>query len=315
MKTISILGGNGRLANAAARAFHQAGYKVIVVTRHGQAPRLPADIEQRAADASNVAALLTATAGSDFIFNGLNPPYEQWGSKALPLAQNVIEVARQHGAVHLFPGNVYNYGHDIPVVCTPQTPFQANTRKGSIRIGMEQLFADAAHQHGVQTLILRAGDFYGGGGSGSWFDLAITSKLSKGIFTYPGPLEVVHTWAYLPDLAKAFVALAGQQAKLGTFESFLFPGHALTGAELRGLLQTATGKPLKTAGMPWWLIKTGGLVVPMWRELAEMAYLWFRPHRLEDTRWQTMLDEAGSTPATAAVVKALAGLNPMNAKH
>ena len=304
MKTVAVLGANGRLGQAAMHAFCQENYHVIAITRTGQARHLPDGVEQRSADALNPQALQTATTGADFIFNGLNPPYTEWQQKALPMAQNVIEAARRHGAVHLFPGNVYNYGNDIPAVCTPQTPFHANTRKGSIRITMEQLFADAAQQHGVQTLVLRAGDFYGGG-SGTWFDMAITSKLSKGILTYPGSLDVVHTWAYLPDLARAFVVLAGQHEKLGRFENILFPGHALTGTEWRGLLETALDKPLKTTGMPWWLIKTGGLVVPMWRELTEMAYLWFRPHRLEDVHRREIWGDTRFTPAAVAIGKAL----------
>jgi hypothetical protein len=37
--------------------------------------------------------------------------------------------------------------------------------------------------------------------------------------------------------------------------------------------------------MPWGLIRTLGLVVPLYRELAEMAYLWEMPR----TRWTVAL--------------------------
>ena len=37
----------------------------------------------------------------------------------------------------------------------------------------------------------------------------------------------------------------------------------------------------KHGGMPWAVLKLGGLVVPMWREIAEMSYLWQVPHALD----------------------------------
>ncbi len=304
MQTISILGGKGRLANSAARAFHQAGYKVIVITRDGHAPRLPAGVEQRAADASHPDELIAATQGSDFLFNGLNPPYSQWQNKALPLAQNVVEAARQHGAVHLFPGNVYNYGTRIPSLCNEQTPMQADTPMGKIRVEMEQYFEDAARQ-GVQTIVLRAGDFFGDGSTGAWFDFAITGKLHKNRFVYPGAWDVLHTWAYLPDLAQAFVALAKQSNKLDRYETFLFAGHCLTGNALHEAMTQVISKPLKKQTIPWWLFKAAGLFSPMARAVTEMSYLWFRPHQLDDSHLRNTVGELPATPLTEALRQTL----------
>jgi hypothetical protein len=56
--------------------------------------------------------------------------------------------------------------------------------------------------------------------------------LRKGIAVYPGPLHTLHAWAYLPDLARAFVLVAERQATLPMFEVLHFPGHTLTGEEL-----------------------------------------------------------------------------------
>lgn len=304
MKTIIILGANGKLGRAVMRAFLPNGYRVVAVTRNGQLHDAPLGIEQRAADAMNAEKLAFACRDADFILNALNPPYTEWRHKALPIAQHVIAAALEHRATHLFPGNVYNYGSGIPAICTPQTPFHGNTRKGQIRIEMEALFANAAQQYAVQTLILRAGDFYGGG-KGSWFD-QITAKLDKGVFTYPGSLDKIHSWAYLPDLAQAFVLLAEQCNNLSAFESFLFSGHSLTGADLQTLLQSICGQPLKTETIPWWLIKMGGLVVPIWRELPELAYLWQRPHTLADTRLDKIIGNLQLTPPIEALKQALA---------
>ena len=61
----------------------------------------------------------------------------------------------------------------------------------------------------LRAVVIRAGDFFGAG-SGSWLDLAIAKDVAKGRLVYPGPLDLPHAWAYLPDLARAFVRIAQQ---------------------------------------------------------------------------------------------------------
>jgi len=307
MHTIAILGANGRLSKSAARAFLAAGYRVIAVTRSGQAKGLH-DAEQRAADAMDRAALIRATEGADFIFNGLNPPYTEWSKRVLPMGENVVAAARHHGAVHLFPGNVYNYGHSIPPFVTGDTPQAAETRKGEIRIGLEALFERAAAEQAVKTIVLRAGDFYGSEGSGSWFDLVVAKKIGKGTYTYPGAGSVPHSWAYLPDLAEAFVRLADRAADLPDHSRFLFAGHTMTGDVLKRHCETAMGHSLRGASVPWPLLRLCGLVVPMLHEVSEMAYLWDRPHALDGSALEAVIGPEPRTDPQMAVAQALADL-------
>ena len=288
MQTIAILGANGRLSNAAARAFQAAGYRVIAVTRSGNANGL-SGIEKRAADALDRDALIGATSGADIIFNGLNPLYTRWDKQVLPMGENVLAAAQRHGAVHLFPGNVYNYGRSIPAHVTEKTPQRAETGKGRIRIQVEDLFERAATDDAVKTIVLRAGDFYGTAGTGSWFDLAIAKKVAKGVYTYPGPGNVRHSWAYLPDLAQAFVRLADKAAELPVHCRLLFPGHTMTGDDLKRHCEAAVGRSLRSAGIPWPLLRLGGLVVPMLREVSEVAYLWDRRHQLDGSALEAII--------------------------
>jgi len=172
---------------------------------------------------------------------------------------------------------------------------------------MEEHFRRAAG-NGVQTLILRAGDFYGGTGTGSWFDLVVAKDAGKGKVTYPGPLEMVHSWAYLPDLARAFVVLAEKRGTLGRFEDFRFSGHSVTGRELIAAVEKARGTPMKTASLPWWALRIGSLVSRQWSEVLEMSYLWRVPHALTDDRFEDILASFEATPFEDAVARALADL-------
>ncbi|MET3597357.1 nucleoside-diphosphate-sugar epimerase [Mesorhizobium shonense] len=179
MTKIAILGANGRLGRVVAKAFIDAGFDVRAVTRTGKVPAELKGATAVAGDALDRQSLIRATQGVDIVFNGLNPIYTDWG-KCLPMAENVMAACRANNAPHLFPGTVYNYGSPMPRVITEETPFHPTTEKGRIRCAMEELFRREADAGRVRTILLRAGDFFGGTGSGSWFDLVVAAKMSKG---------------------------------------------------------------------------------------------------------------------------------------
>ncbi len=309
MSTIAVLGANGRLSNMVARKFLTAGHQVIAITRTGTAKGFGKEVEQRAADAMDRDGLIRATRGADIIFNGLNPAYTDWKKYVMPLGENVMAAASYHGALHLFPGNIYNYGHAIAAHVDDDAPMVATTRKGAMRNQLENLFQEQADQNKVQTIILRAGDFYGGTLTGSWFDLVVAAKIAKGTFTYPGPMTVPHSWAYLPDLASSFVKLAAHAGELNPIEAFLFAGHTMTGAQLKRHCEQAADGALKHAGVPWPLLRLGGLVVPMLREISEMAYLWKTAHELDGQKLQCLIGDVPGTDPKSAVAQALSDLS------
>jgi nucleoside-diphosphate-sugar epimerase len=310
--TVLIVGANGRFGTAAASAFHSAGWKVLTQARRPAAITAAittAGVRHLQAGLDDVDALAREAAGAQVVVYAVNPPYTRWATEALPTARRAMDVAERLNASFMLPGNVYNFGASMPPLLLEDTPQQALTRKGRIRIDMEaelQARADIGRLRGV---VLRAGDFYGSG-TGSWFDLVIAKNLRQGKLVYPGPLDVPHAWAYLPDLARAMVALAGQSAsgKLPhAFSRFHFEGHTLTGAQcLAAVERAATALGLQPSGgfqrggMPWGLIRAGGLVWPQWRELAEMAYLWTVPHALSGKTLNDCLGLRPSTPVDTA---------------
>ncbi|RWX62326.1 NAD-dependent epimerase/dehydratase family protein, partial [Mesorhizobium sp. M4B.F.Ca.ET.089.01.1.1] len=227
-----------------------------------------------------------------------------WG-KYLPMAENVMAACGANGALHLFPGTVYNYGSPMPRVITEDTPFRPTTEKGRIRVAMEDLFRREAEAGRVRTILLRAGDFFGGTGSGSWFDLVVAAKMAKGIYTAPGPADLVHEWAYLPDFAAAFVGLARNLDKLGFYEALNFPGHAVTDLDIKAAAENALGRKLKLGFMPWWVLRAGSPFVAMWREIVSMSYLRFEEHQLASTRLEKIIGEIPHTRLDQAVKEAM----------
>lgn len=307
--TVLVLGAAGRIGQGLVQAFADAGWEVLAQARKP----LPAAVVGHAhvrpvrCDATDVAALDSAAQGAAVVVNALNPPYTQWDRLALSLANAALAVARTNGALLMLPGNVYNFGRELPPLLAPSTPERGDTPKARIRIEMEARLAAAGE--GIDSVVIRAGDFFGGAGTGSWFDVALASKLGKGKFIYPGNPDIAHAWAYLPDLAQVFVRVAEQRARLHGCHRLHFEGHTLTGNDLRRALEAQLGRALRTGGLPWGLMRVASPFMPMSRELLTMRYLWERPHALDDAALRSLIGTVPHTPLPQALRMALAELN------
>jgi len=298
---ILVLGAAGRLGFAAAEAFRDAGWSVKGLVRPNTGWRAPRGID--VVETNDRAVAVKEARGTDIVLHALNAPYTGWAQHALPLAYSAIEAAEQSGATLIFPGNVYNYGAGMPPVLDEATPMQPTSRKGKLRDEVELRLREASDR-GVRTIILRAGDFFGRG-RGSWFDLVLIKELAKNRITYPGPLDVVHEWAYLPDYIDALIRLAGIRATLGPFETFGFPGHAVTGQEFVTAIAKASGRALKVGHINWWMMRTFGSIWKMGRELTEIGYLWQVPHRIDGSKLAAAIGQVPHTPLQTAVTRSL----------
>jgi nucleoside-diphosphate-sugar epimerase len=300
---VLVLGAAGRLGHKAAQAFRDAGWTVASLMRPGSAARAPAGTEIVELHALDHTAVCTAARGAAVILHALNPPYTDWSRQALPLAYSAISAAETAGATLLFPGNLYNYGSPLPLVIDENTPMRPASHKGQLRVAIEDRIAEAA-ERGVRTIIVRAGDFYGGG-HGSWFDLVLAKEARHGRITYPGPLDVAHEWAYLPDFASTLLRVAAIRETLPQFASFGFPGHAVTGHEFAAAIARAMRGKLETKRMTWWLIHALRPVVPLCRELSEISYLWNESHRIDGAKLEAAIGAIPHTPLDLAVARAL----------
>ena len=301
---VLVMGAAGRLGYAAAEAFRMAGWTVTSLVRPGAAQRAPRGT--KVVETIDRLDAIEAASGADVVLHALNPTFKNWRRMALPHAYSAIEVAETVGATLMFPGNLYNFGAGTPGVIDESTPMQPTTRKGDIRVEIEQRMQEAA-ERGVRTIIMRAGDFFGSG-RGAWFDLVIAKQLARNEITYPGPLDVVHEWAYVPDLAAAMVRLAEKRERLGAFETFGFPGHAVTGRMLVDAIAKAIGRDsrdLRVRQMQWWMIKALSPFFALPRELSELDYLWKVPHRIAGEKLKATIGEVPHTPLDTAVKRAL----------
>ncbi len=319
--TVLVLGARGRLGGTVAQAFAAAGWRVLAQRRAGGTVPLPGEgIEWVQAEAGDTAALLRAATGARVVVHAMNPAYTAaaWRAQAPGLMQAAIDAAAALGAVLLFPGNVYNFGADMPALLSPDTPQRPSTEKGRIRVDLEQQLAQATRAQGLQAVVIRAGDFFGAG-AGSWLDQVIVKKLPQGRVTWPGALDLPHAWAYLPDLARAFVHVAQNTPvrSSGRFECLHFAGHTVTGQDwLAALTEVAweqgwlpAGGALRTGKLPWGLMRLVSPFSATVASLLEMRYLWDVPHALDGVALARRIGAEPHTPFLDAVRAALTQLD------
>jgi nucleoside-diphosphate-sugar epimerase len=307
-RTALVIGAGGGLGYEVTRALLRHGWRVRALLRDPEKSRAMlqalGEVECVAGDAARAADVVAGAAGVSLIVHAVNPPrYRNWRGLAIPMLQNAIAAARQSGARLMFPGNVYNYAPDVGGPVAEDAPQRPSTRKGAVRVEMEAMLREAART-GVRSVVVRAGDFFGGHSPSSNFTNIIVKPGRKlRSVTYPGDPGVGHAWAYLPDLAETFAEIADREHELPAFDTFHFSGHWFAnGIEMAHAVRLASGQPnLPIRGFPWLLLRVLSPFVALFREVLEMRYLWERPLALDNRKLVRLIGREPRTPLDVAV--------------
>ena len=308
-----VIGATGGIGGATAERLVAARWRVRALNRNPDAAKLGREgLEWVKGDAMVEADVVAAAEGAQLIVHGANPPgYKNWAGLQLPMLAATIAAAKASGARIVFPGTVYNFGPDAFPSLTETSPQNPLTRKGAIRVRMEQALLQASKE-GVRVLIVRAGDFFGPKPGNNWLSQGLV-KPGKPIaaVSYPGPLAIPHAWAYLPDVAETMIRLATNSEGLGDFEMFHMRGQTLTGEALVEALSEAAGRRLAVHRLPWIAVKAMAPFNETMREMLEMRYLWERPVLLDNAKLTARLGEEPHTPIVEALKTALAGMDAL----
>ena len=305
--TALVLGATGGIGGEMARQLRDAGWTVRALRRSGEQ-----QIERR--DAMNREDVLAAAEGCSVIVHAVNPPgYRRWGELVLPMLDNTIAAAHANGATIVLPGTVYNYGPSSFPTLHEDSPQQPITRKGSIRVEMEQRLKQASSQN-CRVLLVRAGDFFGPKLGSSWFSQGMLKpgQPVKSI-SVPNAPGMGHQWSYLPDVARTMVELLQLRSTLDPFAAFHTAGHwdadgtQLAEAICRVVVKRGGVKP-KVRAFPWWLTVLAAPFVPTLRELCQIHYLWSTRVKMSNAKLVSTLGHEPHTPLDEAVEAALEGM-------
>lgn len=318
--TAFVIGATGGIGGETARALIAAGWRVRALTRDVARARRDfawlGPVEWVGGDAMRAAEVIAAAEGARLLLHAANPPaYRNWQGLALPMLESSIAAARAAGARLVLPGTVYNFGPDAGPVVDERSPQHPLTRKGRIRVAMEERLAQAAG-NGLRSLAVRAGDYFGGHAPSSWFS-SVMVRPGKPVrfILYPGRREVGHSFAYLPDLAQAIVRLAAIEARLAPFEVVHFAGHWLPrGDAIAEATRRAAGNPrAPILPFPLALLYLAAPFSETFRETIEMRYLWREPLRLANDKLEGLIGPEPRTPLDEALRQSLVALGCLSA--
>ena len=321
---VLVLGAAGGVGGEIARQMRDVGWEVRGMKR-GLAGEggLRDGINWVGGDALNREDVRMAARGASVIVHAVNPPgYRNWAKLVVPMVDNTIAAAQRVGATVVLPGTVYNYGPDAFPVLHEDSPQHPVTRKGAIRVELEERLRAYARRGG-RALIVRAGDFFGPTARGnSWFSQGLV-RAGRPVRTIyrPGAPGVGHEWCYLPDVARTVVELLEKGAALDSFATFHMAGHwdsdgsQMTGAIAR-VVAKRTGAEPRVSDFPWWMLRLAAPFSTTFREMQEMRYLWQKSLWMENTRLEAVLGREPHTPWDVAVEATLEGLGciPVSAR-
>jgi len=303
-----VLGATGGIGHWAVVKLQERGEPVRALVRDPEKFRRTwpnaAGVEVVRGDALVESDLRQAARDAATIFHCVNVPYQEWSAKVMPMLSNTISAARATGARVVFPGNVYVFGHARTEFVREDHPMEPITRKGQLRLEMENRLAELHRTEGLAYTIVRFPDFYGP---------FVENPLYAGIFrqallgkrmTWYGSLDVPSEFLFIPDGGEAIVRAGLDPSSNG--ETYHVPGTAvITAREFLTQIASAAVTRSSPRLVPDWMVTFAGLFNPLAREFREMLYLKKERLLLDGSRFRQKFGTIPSTPYAEGIRRSL----------
>jgi nucleoside-diphosphate-sugar epimerase len=295
---VHVIFGAGQVGPALARLLAGRGHRVRVVRR--SAAPAEGGVETVRADALDPAQAAEAARGAAVVYHCMNAPYfaATWQRELPRLQESLVAAAGRAGARLVVLDNLYALGRTGGRPMNEETPLRPCSRKGEIRARLQEALEAANARGDVRAVAGRAADFFGPGGVNSYFEGRLFAPLLAGKpARTPVDPDTPHTYHFIPDVAAGLAALGEDPDAEGRYMLPCRP--AVTTRELIGFMARALGRQADVRRIPPLLLKALGVVVPLLRELDEMAYQWEEPFLVDDGKFRARYGDR-STPLEEA---------------
>jgi len=301
---LHVVFGVGQVGLALAGRLAGMGLEVRAVSRR-RPVALAAGVDWRPADATDLDAAADAAKGATVLYQCLNAPYTRWPELFPPLQRGVLAAAERAGALLVTLENLYAYGLTGGKPMTEDLQLAATTSKGRTRAAMTAQLLDAAAVGRVRVAIGRASDFFGAGATESTLGQRVFGNAVAGRRAdFIGDPDLPHTYSYVPDIAAGLATLGTDERAVG--QVWHLPGpETVTTRALLDLVAAEVGHPVAVRNLPALVLRAMGLVSPLMRALAEMAYEFEEPFILDTAKFESVFGTA-ATPLPTAVRETLA---------
>ncbi|MFV0407836.1 MAG: NAD-dependent epimerase [Propioniciclava sp.] len=271
--TRHVVLGAGPVGRSVAGLFLQRGDDVVVATRSGTEVAGAASAALPATDP----ALRDLLDGVASVTVAVNPPYHRWAANWPPVIDSVIKAAASAAVPVLLIGNLY--AHARGVTMTADTPLDPPSRKGAVRADVWRRLIRAHTAGLIRAAEVRASDYVGpeaaastAHAGGRFVDPILTGRTAWVL----GDPDVRHSWAAVGDIARTAVAVIDQAAWGRPWVVPTTVPRSLN-AFAGDLAQAAGAPPPRVKQLPRGLLRIGGLVSPLLRELDEVRYQHVEP--------------------------------------
>lgn len=224
-------------------------------------------------DARNYSEMDNIMKDAKTLFYCINVPYKDWEENARELLAVSIDACIKNDVKLIFPGNVYIYGLAEKNPVDENHPLNAHTKKGKIRIDMENMLKEASEKRGLKYTIVRFPDFYGPFVINNFYDKIFINALTGKPIMWIGNLDTEIEYIFIEDAGEAMVNAGLSDSS--TNKIFNVPGYKETTA--REFLQEVSmqgGKKSKIRTLNSdFLFNVIGLFNPVVSEVKEMLYL------------------------------------------
>ena len=264
----------------------RAGKRVRIAKR--TRTDIPADYEVVLGDAADASFCVDAARGAAAIYHCMNPPYSTkvWADLVPRYMGNVIAAAGKAGARLVVLDNLYMLGRPNGRPLDDDTPMNPCSRKGEIRARAAERLFDAHRRGDVIATAGRASDFYGPGGTLTGLGDFFWPRALAGKTAYsPYPLDAVHTYHYIPDVAAGLATRVRGPRCLRPAMDVAVRACGFDAGPCRAS-GTHTRTRTSVGQLPRWILKAMAIVMPLMRELDEMLYQWDEPFVVDDRRFR-----------------------------
>jgi nucleoside-diphosphate-sugar epimerase len=185
---------------------------------------------------------------------------------------------------------------------TEDLPLAATTLKRRTRAALTQQLVSAAEAGRVRIAVGRASDFFGAGVTESTLgERVFANALAGKRADFLGNPDLPHGCSYVPDIAAGLATLGTDDRAAGGVWHLRGP-ETVTTRQILALIAEEVGHPVAVRSVPKLLLRTLGLVNPMMRGLAEMAYEFEEPFVLDTSKYESTFGAAGAPLAAAITI-------------
>ncbi len=302
-----VVGATGGIGRSTVKALLEKDIPVTVLVRNeDKAKKYFAefdDIKILKGDANNKNDILGGLSDASHLYYCTNIPYRNWEEKALTLLKVSLSAATEAKVKFVLPGNVYVYGHAENNPVNEKHPWNPHTKKGKIRVVMENEIHKAAEKNGLVYTVVRFPDFYGPYVINGFSEKIFTNAIKGKRLQWIGDKYTETEYIFIEDAGKAMVSAA--LSEKSNNEEFNVPAYKpITTMDFLNLVSKKGGNSSMLSVINSDLIFTlMGLFNPVVREVKEMLYLKREKLVLDGSKYLDAFGEIPSTPYEEGIEK------------